>query len=284
MLDQEQLQTRLTQKAGRHGMAENAADNTGLTSQTYLGGFIEVPRVSVIIPAKNEAQNLPYVLPLIPAWVYEVMLVDGESTDDTVAAARKLMPRIKIVPQQGKGKGAALRTGFSAASGDIIVMLDADGSTDPREIPAFVGCLISGADFVKGSRFLQGGGTADMGLLRKLGNSGLLFLTRMFFGGNYTDLCFGYNAFWKRVLTPLNLQTDGFEIETEMNIRALRGKLRVAEVCSFEAKRIFGESNLNTFRDGWRVLRTILREAIDQYRTRTDSSISYPAEEELYER
>lgn len=283
MLDQEQLQTRLTQKASRHGMAENTVANTQLTSQSYLGGFIEVPRVSVIIPAKNEAKNLPYVLPLIPSWVYEVMLVDGESTDDTVAVAKKLMPGILIVPQEGKGKGAALRTGFSAASGDIIVMLDADGSTDPREIPAFVGCLISGADFVKGSRFLQGGGTADMGLLRKLGNSALLFLTRMFFGGHYTDLCFGYNAFWKRVLTPLNLKTDGFEIETEMNIRALRGKLRVAEVCSFEAKRIFGESNLNTFRDGWRVLRTILREAIDQYRTQPDAP-TYAAEEELYER
>src|SRR5262245_62878827 len=93
------------------------------------------PRVSVIIPALNEAENLKYVLPRIPDWVDEVLLVDGNSTDATVAVARSLRPNIRIVQQQGRGKGAALRSGFASATGDIIVMLDADGSTDPAEIP-----------------------------------------------------------------------------------------------------------------------------------------------------
>ena len=139
-------------------------------------------------------------------------------------------------------------------------MLDADGSTDPTDIPAFVSCLLSGVDYAKGSRFLPGGGTADMGLLRKLGNWAFVYLVRQIYGGKFTDLCFGYNAFWKDTLRHLYLTTDGFEIETEMNIQALRANLWIAEVACFEAARIHGVSNLNTFRDGWRVLHTIIRQ------------------------
>ncbi len=140
-------------------------------------------------------------------------------------------------------------------------MLDADGSTDPGEIPSFVGALLAGADFAKGSRFAEGGGTADMSHLRRFGNWGFTTLVKVLFGGNYSDLCYGYNAFWRRVLPTLALDGDGFEIETIMNVRALRAGLRVAEVPSFEAERIHGESNLRTFPDGWRVLKAIGREA-----------------------
>jgi glycosyltransferase involved in cell wall biosynthesis len=235
-------------------------------SASFRNDFDSRTTVSVIIPAKNEAKNLPYVLPLIPAWVHEVLLVDGNSTDDTVAVARNLLPQIRIVQQKGRGKGAALRTGFAAATGDIIVMIDADGSMDPGEIPAFVGALLAGADFAKGSRFLQGGGTFDMSWIRYVGNWVLTNLVRLIFGGQYSDLCYGYNAFWKWLLPTLNLDADGFEIETLMNVRALRAHLKVTEIPSFEAERIYGESNLNTFRDGWRVLKTIVRERVKALR------------------
>jgi glycosyltransferase involved in cell wall biosynthesis len=218
--------------------------------------------VSVVIPARNEAPNLPHVLPRIPTWVTEVILVDGNSVDDTVAMARSLMPEIRIIGQEGKGKGAALRTGFRAARGAIIVMLDADGSTNPEEIPLFVGALLAGADFAKGSRFLQGGGTADMTIIRKFGNLGLTWAVRALFGGNYSDLCYGYNAFWSHVLPRLALDGDGFEIETEMNIRALDANLKIFEVPSFESPRIHGLSNLRAIPDGWRVLKTIVRERV----------------------
>ena len=223
-------------------------------------GMLGEVSVSVVIPALNEAENLRHVLPRIPEWVDEVILVDGRSTDGTIEVAREIYPEIRVVTQERKGKGEALRVGFAAATGDIIVMLDADGSTDPREIPIFVGPLLAGADFVKGSRFLQGGGTADMGFLRRAGNWFFTKIVQWVHGGRYSDLCYGYNAFWARVLPQLKLDGDGFEIETVMNVRALRAGLKVVEVTSFEQLRIHGESHLRTFPDGWRVLKAIGRE------------------------
>lgn len=222
--------------------------------------FDQRPSVSVVIPALNEEKNLAHVLPRIPPWVDEVLLVDGHSIDNTVAVAKQLWPGIRIIAQTGRGKGNALRAGFAAATGDIIVMLDADGSMDPGEIPAYMGLLMGGADFVKGSRFVQGGGTTDMPLYRKLGNWGFVVGVRLLFGGSFSDLCYGYNAFWRRVLPQLSLDGEGFEIETMMNVRALRAGLKVMEVPSFEAPRVHGIGRLRTIPDGWRVLKTIVRE------------------------
>ena len=218
------------------------------------------PSVSVIVPALNEERNLPFVLPRIGQWVDEVILVDGHSQDRTREVASTLLPEIRLVRQSGRGKGSALRAGFEAARGDIIVMLDADGSTDPREIPLFVGALLAGADFVKGTRFTQGAGTADMSLLRRFGNSLLVGTVRILFGGRCSDLCYGYMAFWKRVLPVFELDATGFEIETQLSLQALASGLKVTEVPSFEFKRIHGKSNLRTIPDGWRVLKTIIRE------------------------
>jgi glycosyltransferase involved in cell wall biosynthesis len=220
----------------------------------------DMPRISVVIPAINEAKNLPKVLPRIPSWISEIVLVDGNSTDDTVLVAKNLVPNILIVQQDRRGKGNALSCGFATATGDIIVTLDADGSADPSEIPAFIGALLAGADFVKGSRFMQGGETLDMEWYRKLGNWGLLTLVRLTFGGRFTDLCYGYNAFWRNVLPLIDISdSDGFEIETAMNVQALRANLKVCEVASKEFRRLHGVSNLRTIPDGFRVLSTIIK-------------------------
>ena len=174
--------------------------------------------------------------------------------------AKRLNDKVRVVMQKGKGKGNALRLGFAEAEGEIIVMLDADGSTDPEEIPMFVTPLLNGWHFSKGSRFIQGGGSADLSKFRSMGNKGLMLITKLLFGGNYTDLCYGYNAFWRWTLEYILPDVDGFEIETLMNIRAIRANLRVVEVPSFEEERIHGLSNLNAIRDGLGILRIILKE------------------------
>ena len=231
------------------------------------------PSVSVVIPALNEARNIPYVFARMPA-VHEVVLVDGLSVDGTVAVAREIRPDVRVVGQTRQGKGNALACGFAAATGDIIAMVDADGSADPGEIPRFVEALLDGADFAKGTRFAAGGGSSDITRLRSLGNCALTGFFNACYGRDYSDLCYGFNVFWRRCVPGLGLDAtspprtdgdgrlwgDGFEVETLIHVRAARAGLVVAEVPSFEHPRIHGVSNLNAFRDGRRVLKTILAE------------------------
>jgi glycosyltransferase involved in cell wall biosynthesis len=227
-------------------------------------------RVSVVIPTLNEARNLEHVFAALPAGLHEVIVVDGHSVDGTPEIARQLLPGVRVITQTRKGKGNALACGFAAVTGDIVVMIDADGSTDPAEIPAFVTALTQGADFAKGSRFAPGGGSSDITRLRRLGNRALGMVVNAIFGTSYSDLCYGYNAFWAKHLPVFGLTPDspgqrpvwgdGFEIETLLNLRAATAGLTIAEVPSFEHDRIHGTSNLNTFRDGQRVLRTIVTE------------------------
>ena len=216
--------------------------------------------VSVIIPTLNEAENIPHVFAALPAWIDEVVIVDGRSTDDTVEVARRLRPDVKVVIQSGYGKGDALLAGFAASTGDIIVAMDADGSTDGQEIVRFVTALTAGADFVKGSRFACGGGSDDLTFSRRLGNRFLGALVNRLFGTEYSDLCYGYNAFWARHLDTLALDCAGFEVETLMNIRAAMAGLCVHEVPSFEHRRVYGVSNLRIVLDGWRIANVIVRE------------------------
>ncbi|MCU1596224.1 MAG: hypothetical protein JWO12_3616, partial [Frankiales bacterium] len=145
------------------------------------------PRVSVVVPTFNEAKNLPHVFSLLPEDLHEVIVVDGRSTDGTIEMALSLRPDVKIVRQTRKGKGNALACGFEAVTGDVIVMLDADGSADPREIPAYVDALVAGADFAKGTRFALGGGSSDITRIRRIGNWGLNLIVNVLFGTRYTD-------------------------------------------------------------------------------------------------
>ena len=226
------------------------------------------PRITIVVPARNEARNLELVLPALPP-VHEVIVVDGWSSDDTEAVVRRTLPQARFVQQTRRGKGNALACGFEAATGDIIVMFDADGSANPEEIHDYVAALRSGADFAKGSRVIGGGGSEDITWLRDTGNRSLTGVTNLLFRTRYTDLCYGYNAFWRDILPALSLPAtstaaaqwgDGFEIETLINCRVAARGLQIHEVPSVELERIHGESNLNTFRDGARVLRTIVTE------------------------
>jgi hypothetical protein len=217
--------------------------------------------VSVVVPAMNEEGNIGHVLTKLPEGLHEVILVDGNSHDGTIEAARQACPSIRVLTQNGRGKGDAFRTGFAAVTGNVVVMLDADGSANPAEIPSFVEALEAGADFAKGSRFLEGGGSTDITKLRGLGNACLSGTANLLHGTHFTDLCYGYNAFWTRCLPFISLDVPGFEVETLINLRIAGAGMRITEVPSYEEDRISGQSNLNTFRDGFRVLGTIFREA-----------------------
>jgi glycosyltransferase involved in cell wall biosynthesis len=223
-------------------------------------------RVSLVIPARNEARNVAWVLGGVPDCVDEILLVDGNSQDATLAMAVHCRPDIRIVHQTENGKGAALRAGFKATTGEIIVMMDADGSMSAEEIPQYLWYLDHGFDFVKGSRFSAGGGSLDITPLRRLGNQALLALVNTLYEAQLSDLCYGFCAFRRCWLDTLQLVADGFEIETEMTVHALRAGLRVTEVPSLELPRRSGRSGLRTFRDGWRVLNTVLRDRQDHHR------------------
>ena len=219
-------------------------------------------RVSVVIPTLDEAANLPGVFEELPANLFDVIVVDGGSRDNTARVARSLSANVRVIQQRRPGKGQALLEGFLACRGDVIVALDGDGSMSPAEIPQFVARLVEGADFVKGSRFLHGAGSDDITWMRRMGNSSLRKLVNALYRTRYTDLCYGYFAFWAHCLPNVLPDCDGFEVETLMSIRAATTGLRIVEVPSFEANRLHGESKLHALPDGVRVMRTILRERL----------------------
>lgn len=214
--------------------------------------------VTVVIPTLNEAENIELVLRQLERYD-DIVLVDGMSTDGTVEAARRVRPDVRVVQRPPKGKGDALRAGFAAATGDVIVIMDADGSMDPGEVEVFMAMIAVGFDLVKGSRLAVGGGSHDLTTIRLLGNAALCKLANTLFGTRWTDLCYGYLAFRRECLPRMALQSDGFEIESEILGRAALSGMRIAEIPSVELPRIAGDSHLDARRDGTRILKTMLR-------------------------
>ncbi|HKM50869.1 MAG TPA: glycosyltransferase family 2 protein [Candidatus Bathyarchaeia archaeon] len=221
-------------------------------------------RVSILIPALNEAKNLESLLRSIHTRlpeVSEIIVVEGKSVDDTAIVASTL--GAKVLVQQATGKGDAMRQGFASShTGDIIVMMDADGSNRPEEIPQLVEAVVNGADIAKGSRFLSGGGSVDLTRIRKVGNKLFVSLVNLFWSGQYTDICYGFLAFRKpalKQLAPL-LESVHFQLETEICIKARKLNLKVVEVPSNELKRRHGNSKLRGVNDSMSIAKTLCRE------------------------
>lgn len=247
---------------GSNGNGPDSVSQLPELYQSVVFAPAVAPSVSVVVPAMNEEDNIGWVLARIPLCASEVIVVDGYSSDRTVDVARASLPDVVVVQQRGRGKGAALRTGFERATGDYIVALDADGSMEPAEIEYFVAALRQGYDLVKGSRHLRSGGSLDLTLVRRLGNSALVGTVNLMWGSAFSDLCYGYFGLRRDKLGALGLTSGGFEIETEIAVRAVEAGLRIAEVPSVELLRQHGISHLNAWSDGWKIFRLLARERL----------------------
>lgn len=245
-------------------MEENTLENASVYNRGLgvLRDYEEkILTVRIIVPTLNEEKNIQLLLKeLIELGYCDVIVIDGKSVDNTVKIARCY--GAKAVIQKGNGKGAAVREALTnyCEGVDAVIMMDADGSMDPKEIPRFIERLDWGADVVKGSRFLSGGYTHDMTLLRKIGNAIFTKTFNLLFSTRYSDLCYGYIGFSRYSIEILGdlLKSNGFEIETEILIQAEKEGLNVSEVPSTEFLRKNGDSNLRTFKDGRRILRTLI--------------------------
>lgn len=227
---------------------------------TISDAYNREKKVSIIMPTLNEASNIKYVLPFIPQFVDEIIVIDGGSKDGTVEEVLKLRKDAKIIIDKTPGKGTALKKGFEEATGDLIIMMDADGSHNPKEIPLLIEPVLNGYDISKASRFLPGGGSDDFTAFRRFGNKMFVAIVNELYGSEYTDLCYGYRAFKREVVKKMDCRSEGFEIETEQSIRMTKAGLKIKEIPSFEARRKYGDSRLNAIKDGWRILSIIIRE------------------------
>ncbi len=217
-------------------------------------------KISIVVPTLNEAPNIKEVFTKIPKFVDEIIVIDGHSMDGTREEIKKYYNEARIFIEKPSGKGNAIKSGFEKVTGDLVVMMDADGSHNPGEIKRLLQPVLNGHDVANGSRLLPGGGSSDFTAFRKMGNKIFVSLVNNIYNTNYTDLCYGYRAFKKEAFNKMCCTSSGFEIETEQSIKMKKAGLKVTEVPSFEEKRKNGNSNLNSFRDGFRILNTIIKE------------------------
>jgi glycosyltransferase involved in cell wall biosynthesis len=236
--------------------------------------------VTVVIPTKNEIQNLERLLPTIPNYVDEVLVVDGYSTDGTAEFAQESKFVTRVLMQKAPGKGSALCLGLQKASHKNIICIDADGSMSTSEFPKLLHPLIEeDVDVIKGSRYLAGAGSEDLSFFRSTGNLGLLLLTKALYKCDWSELAYGYFGLNQDAVRKLDLYEfeskipstlifkkmaygQGFEIEAVIFCRALRRNLKIKEFPSIETNRWNGTSNLKAIPDGFRVLSAVVLERI----------------------
>jgi glycosyltransferase involved in cell wall biosynthesis len=222
-------------------------------------------KLSVVIPVYNEKRTVGEIVSRVQAVPVdkEIVLVDDGSTDGT----RELLPTIRdrhdgvrvILHDRNRGKGAALRTGFAAATGDVLIVQDADLEYDPREYPRLLEPILDGrADVVYGSRFL-GGPHRVLLFWHYMGNRFLTFLSNLMANINLTDMETCFKVFRKEVLEGMPLRSDRFGFEPEFTMKVAKRKYRIYEVPISYSGRSYGEGKKITWRDGIKAIFCIFR-------------------------
>lgn len=218
-------------------------------------------KISVIIPTRNEAGCIGRVLKEIPNKIVdEIIIIDGHSTDSTKQEAQAYLRKgkDKFIFQKKKGFGNALQQALSAARGDILIILNGDGSQDPKDIPKLVKKIKEGNEYVMASRYAKGARSDDDTIIRFIGNRSLTFFTNMLHRTHVSDSLFFYTAITRNGFKKLHLTSPNFEYCIEMLIKAKKAGLKFAEVPVIERSRFAGKSKVSALPTGWKILKVIL--------------------------
>ena len=204
--------------------------------------------VTVVIPTKNEGEGLAQILNQVRPYADEVMVIDGHSTDNTRSICEK--QRVAYSLDHGKGRGDGVRLGMEKAQYDVVVLFDADGSHESRDIPRFIAPIKSGkADMVIGSRRLGGSYDLNMdfaGILRSGGSDFLAYLVNKRFGTKLSDVLYSFRSVRKSSALKMGLTANDFGIEQEMVVKCLKKGFSLVEIPSREKARGWGQSKLKT--------------------------------------
>jgi glycosyltransferase involved in cell wall biosynthesis len=218
-------------------------------------------KVTLIIPTMNEGESIEKVLKEIPRkLINEIIVVDGNSTDNTKKKAIPLLRKNKdkFVTQKKKGFGNALMQAFDESRGDVLIIMNGDGSHNPTDIKKLLDKIKKGSEYVIASRYAKGAGSDDDTIIRYIGNRILTKLTNIIHGTNVSDSLHFFTAITKKGIKKLHLTSPGFEFCIEILIKAHKAGLKFAEVPVIERARYAGESKVNAFSAGWKILKTII--------------------------
>ena len=209
-------------------------------------------KLTLIIPAKNEAESLPKVLLELKNYGFKIVIILEETDKDTIKAIKNF--ECKIVYQAGKGYGNALIEGIKNVETDYLCIFNADGSFDPKYLKQMLKVSENNTDFVFASRYMEGAGSDDDTFLTKIGNYFFSIFGKIFFSLKISDILFTFLLGKTQSFKKLNLQSNDFCLCVEMPIKAKKLNMTMKDIPSFERSRIAGKKKVNEFRDGFKIL------------------------------
>lgn len=223
-----------------------------------------VQKTTLVILTRNEINGVKAQIRKIPfESVDEFFAVDYKSTDGTAEFFKS--HQIPVIRQVKPGRGEAFRMAVSHAKGDLLIFFSPDGNENPADIPKLVSLLKAGNDLVIASRFMKNSRNEEDDKVLKFrawANKGFTLFVKLFWGGNVTDTINGYRAIRKDLFKKLNLDAEGFAIEFQMTIRALKAKAKIAEIPTIEGNRIGGASTSYAIPTGFKFIYYLLREIV----------------------